>query len=94
VRQILSIAQTRDPWVKTKVTLIHQIYALLNGHGLKIKKEQLTAQKGLKNALETCDFSELERQTANLVQKEILALSARIKEFEKLLIQQAESLPG
>lgn len=93
-QQLLGIAQTRDQLVKTKVALINKVYGILNGHGLKIKKEQLTTQKGFDKAIAFEGVSSIERSTIKIIKTELGSLRENIKELEKLMIEYAKDLPG
>jgi transposase len=93
-QQLLGIAQTRDQLVKTKVALLNKVYGILNGHGLKIKKEQLTTLKGFDKAVAFEGLSLLERSTIKIIKMELTSLRENIKELEKLMIEYAKDIPG
>jgi len=93
-RQLLGLAQTRDQFVKTKVALINRVYGILNGHGLKIKKAQLTTIKGFDKAVALEELSPLEKASIAIIRDELASLRKHIKELEKLLVEYAEHIPG
>jgi transposase len=93
-QQLLGIAQTRDQLVKTKVALINKVYGILNGHGLKIKKEQLTTQRGFEKAVAFEGLSPLEQSTIKIIKTELTSLRENIKELEKLMVEYAKDIPG
>jgi transposase len=93
-QQLLGIAQTKDQLVKTKVALLNKVYGILNGHGLKIKKEQLTTLKGFEKAVAFEGLSPLERLTIRIIKTELTSLRENIKELEKLMTEYAKDLPG
>ncbi|UCE06441.1 MAG: transposase, partial [bacterium] len=49
--QLHSLAGTRDKLVKQGTALINKMHNILNGHGIKYKKESLTTEKHLKKVL-------------------------------------------
>jgi transposase len=95
-QQLSSIAQSRDQLVKTKVALINKVYGILNTHGVKLKKTQLSSKKGLQKALDdySCKLSDLEIRTMKIIQNQIFSLLENIKEFEILMIEYSKKLPG
>ncbi|MDR0580561.1 MAG: IS110 family transposase [Holosporaceae bacterium] len=93
-QQLLGIAQTRDQLAKTKVALINKVYGILNGHGLKIKKEQLTSLKGFGKAVAFEGLSSFEQSTIKIIKIELASLCENINKFEKLMIEYARDIPG
>ena len=93
-QQLLGIAQTRDQLVKTRVALLNKVYGILNGHGLKIKKEQLTTIKGFEKAIAFEGLSTIEQATIKIIKTELASLRENIKELEKLMIEHAKGIPG
>ena len=47
--QLHSLAGTRDRLVKQRTALINKIHNVLNGHGIKFRKETLSTEKALKS---------------------------------------------
>ncbi|MDR0968679.1 MAG: IS110 family transposase [Holosporaceae bacterium] len=93
-RQLLEIARTREQLVKTRIALINKVYGILNGHGLKIKKEQLTTLKGFEKAVAFDKLGHLEQTTIRIIKTELISLKLNANELEKLLIGRAKDLPG
>ncbi|MDR1982747.1 MAG: IS110 family transposase [Holosporaceae bacterium] len=93
-QQLLGIAQTRDQLVKTRVALLNKVYGMLNGHGLKIKKEQLTSIKGFEKAIAFEGLSTIEQATIKIIKSELFSLRENIKELEKLMVEHAKGISG
>ena len=91
--QVLKIAQKRDQLVKTKIALLNKIYGILNGYGVKVKKEQLTTMKGFARAIKNEVLSDLERTSIEIIKSELISLRENIKKLEKLLESHAKNLP-
>lgn len=47
-QQVGSLAQTRDKFVKTRTYFMNKVHGILNTCGIKLKKESLSTEKGLK----------------------------------------------
>lgn len=91
--RVASLAQTRDKLVKLRTTLKNKINNLLAARGILIRKEGLSSEKGLAEAL-AAPVSELEHMELEILVGEIRHLNESIKKLEEVLKDQGPKLPG
>jgi len=91
--QINSLANTRDKLVKLRTALKNKIHNILSSHGILLKKESLSSEKGLQRILEQpvdpVAFVELE-----VIVSQIRGLNEGIKKLDKELEDRGSKLPG
>ena len=91
--QINSLANTRDKLVKLRTALKNKIHNILSSHGILLKKESLSSDKGLNRILEQpvdpTACVELE-----VIVSQIRSLNDGIKKLDKELEEKGKELPG
>ena len=92
-RQVASLVETRDRFIKLRTVLLNKIHGLLNAQGIKLKKESLGSRKGLQQALthKTEAISQLEME---IIVEQIKYLNDGIERLEKIIDAQAKQLKG
>ncbi len=90
--QLASLAQTRDMLVKSRTRVLNKIHGVFNRHGIKLKKEGLSARR--LRALEIGRFGEVEQVELTVLRDQALALSAAIRGLDKALAEAAAELEG
>jgi transposase len=91
--QLHSLAVTRDKLVKQRTALINKIHNVLNSHGLKIKKESLGSEKGLK-AIWAYDWDTIVKIELEVLVSQIRGLNENIKRLDKDITEHGEKLKG
>ena len=92
-QQVASLSQTRDKLVKSRTFFLNKIHGLLNGCGIKLKKETLGTEKGLAKALEYPVDVNTQFEIELLV-LQIKSLNESIKKADKKLIEIGSQLAG
>lgn len=91
--QINSLANTRDKLVKLRTALKNKIHNILSSHGILLKRESLSSDKGLNHILqqpvEPTAHVELE-----VIVGQIKSLNEGIKKLDKELEDKGKELPG
>lgn len=91
--QINSLANTRDKLVKLRTALKNKIHNILSSHGILLKKESLSSDKGLNHILEqpvdSTAYIELE-----VIVTQIRSLNEGIKRLDRELEDKGKELPG
>jgi len=91
--QLQSLAATRDQLVKQRTALINKIHNVLNGHGLKMKKESLSSAKGLAT-LWAYDWPAIVKVELQVLADQIRSLNDSIKHLDGELTDRGQKLPG
>lgn len=91
--QLHSLAGTRDKLVKQRTALINKIHNVLNGHGLKYKKESLSAEKHLKKVL-SFDWDAIVRVELEVLVEQIRSLNGSIKKLDEQMSEYGKNLKG
>lgn len=91
--QLHSLAGTRDKLVKQRTALINKIHNVLNGHGLKYKKESLTAEKHLKKVL-SFKWDVIVRVELEVLVEQIRSLTNSIKKLDEQMSEHGKHLKG
>ncbi len=81
--QLASLIATRDQLVKLRVSLLGKVHGMFVRHGLKVKKEVLTTQKGFKHHVTSHAWSPLEKIEIDIIQNQLNSLLEGIKKLEK-----------
>lgn len=91
--QLHSLAGTRDKLVKQRTALINKIHNVLNGHGMKYKKESLSAEKHLKKVL-SFDWDAIVRVELEVLAEQIRSLTKSIKKLDEQISEHGKNLKG
>ena len=91
--QLHSLAGTRDKLVKQRTSLINKIHNVLNNHGMKYKKETLSAEKHLKKLLSS-DWDAIVRVELEVLAEQIRSLTKSIKKLDEQMSEHGKNLKG
>ena len=91
--QINSLANTRDKLVKLRTALKNKIHNILSSHGILLKKEALSSEKGLQRILEQ-PVDPVAAVELEVIVTQIRSLNAGIKKLDKELEDKGSELPG
>lgn len=91
--QLSSVTQTRDKLVKLRTVLKNKINNVLSAHGINLKKESLSSEKGLQNVLGMKFDSIVEVELSVLVDQ-IRSLNESIAKLEQSIKDEGQKLPG
>lgn len=91
--QLHSLASTRDKLVKQRTALINKVHNILNGHGIKYKKEHLCTKKGL-DSIWSYEWDVIVQIELEVLSEQILSLSNSIKKLDIELKDKGEGLKG
>ena len=64
----------RDQMTKQRVQYINKAYAMFNGHGVKIKKTGLASNIGFELAMNSREWSKVERTTLQAIEVQLEAI--------------------
>lgn len=92
--QLASLIQTREQLVRLRVSLINKVHGLFNRHGIKIKKEKLTTQKGFEKSVKAHTWDALEQIEIDVITEQLESLRNSLKKLEKEITSFAENFPG
>jgi transposase len=91
--QLHSLAATRDKLVRQRTALINKIHNVLNSEGIKVKKETLGTEKGLK-AIFAYDWDEVVQIELEVLAEQIRHLKNSIKKLDEQISDKGKSLKG
>ncbi len=91
--QVKSLAQTRDKLVKLRTSLKNKINNILSAHGVNLKKESLSSEKGLKDVLGMM-FGPMVEVELKILVDQIRSLNNSIEELEKAINDSGSKLKG
>jgi len=91
--QINSLANTRDKLVKLRTALKNKIHNILSSHGILLKKEALSSEKGLTCILEQ-PVDPVASVELEVIVSQIRGLNEGIKKLDKELEDRGSQLPG
>jgi transposase len=91
--QIKSLANTRDKLVKLRTALKNKIHNILSSHGILLKKECLSSEKGLQKVLEQ-QVDSVAQVELDVIVTQIRSLNEGIKKLDKELEDKGSELPG
>lgn len=91
--ELASLAQTRDKLVKLRTTLKNKINNILSAHGVNLKKESLSTEKGLAEVLGMMLGDVVDVELRVLVEQ-IRSLNQNIAELERTMKEQGPKLSG
>lgn len=91
--QLHSLVQTRDKLVKLRTTLKNKINNILSAHGINMKKEALSSERGLRDVLGMPLGAVVDLELKVLVDQ-IHSLNNSVAELEKVIRSEGEKLRG
>jgi transposase len=91
--ELASLAQTRDKLVKLRTALKNKINNILSAHGINLKKEVLSTEKGLTDVLGMMLGDVVDVELRVLVEQ-IRSLNQSIAELETTMKKEGPKLPG
>lgn len=91
--QINSLANTRDKLVKLRTALKNKIHNILSSHGILLKKEALSSEKGLRRILDE-PVDPVASVELEVIVSQIRGLNEGIKKLDKELEDRGSELPG
>ncbi len=91
--QLASITQTRDKLVKLRTALKNKINNIVSAHGINLKKEELSSEKGLKKVLGMM-FDPLVELEVEVLVNQIRSLNESICGLEKAIKEEGSKLDG
>ena len=90
--QINSLANTRDKLVKLRTALKNKIHNILSSHGILLKRESLSSDKGLNHILEQ-PVDPTAHVELEVIVGQIRSLNEGIKKLDKELEDKGKELP-
>jgi len=91
--QVKSLAQSRDKLVKHRTSLKNKINNICSAHGVNLKKEALSGEKGLLEVLEL-RFDPMVNLEIRVLADQVRSLNQSIKELEEAIKDAGGKLPG
>jgi transposase len=91
--QVKSLAQSRDKLVKLRTSLKNKINNICSAHGVNLKKEALSGEKGLREVLEL-RFDPMVNLEIRVLVDQVRSLNQSIKELEEAIKDAGGKLPG
>lgn len=92
--QLASLISTRDQLVKLRVSLIGKVHGLFVRHGMKIKREVLTSQKGFARHVGSHSWSALEKVELQVIESHLASIRENVKQLDVEITAFAKTLPG
>lgn len=92
-QQVGSLSQTRDKFVKSRTYFMNKVHGILNACGVKLKKESLSTEKGLKKVL-LHQLDEVSKFEIEVLVQQIRSLNDSIKQLDEKLIEVGSQLEG
>ena len=91
--QVKSLCQSRDKLVKLRTSLKNKINNICSAHGINLKKEYLSSEKGLDTILEI-PFDPMVKIEVRVLVEQIRSLNRSVKELEEAIKESGDKLPG
>ena len=91
--QMASITQTRDKLVKLRTILKNKINNILSAHGVNLKREALSSEKGLRNVL-SLSFDPLVKTELQVLVAQIRSLNDSIAQLEATIHEEGPKQEG
>jgi transposase len=91
--QMASITQTRDKLVKLRTTLKNKINNILSAHGIELKREELSSEKGLRRVL-SFGWDPLVSTELKVLVTQIRHLNESIAELETTIHEEGPKQEG
>jgi len=92
-REVGSLVDSRDKLVKLRTVLLNKIHGLLNGEGIKLKKESLGSKKGLARA-KSLATSSLVKIEIEILVNQVESVNENVKKFEAIIEMEAAKMEG
>ncbi|RMG83588.1 MAG: IS110 family transposase [Chloroflexi bacterium] len=92
--QIKSLAHTRNKLVQLRTALKNKIHGIMTFHGILLKREALSSDKGLDRALSAAGLSASARFEVEILVEQIRSLNASIKKIDAELEDRGRKLKG
>lgn len=92
--QLKSLAQTRNKLVQLRTALKNKIHGILNFHGIALKKEVMSSEKGLQRVLSVDGLTESARFEVEILVEQIRSLNGSIKKIDDELEKRGKELKG
>ena len=81
--ELASAIGIRDQMMKQKVQYVNKAYTMFNGHGAKIKKNGLASKVGFERAVNSREWSKVERATLQAMAIQLEAIRRSLKMLER-----------
>ena len=91
--QLASITQTRDKLVKLRTALKNKINNIVSAHGINLKKEELSSEKGLEKVMGMM-FDPLVDLEVEVLVNQIRSVNKSISKLEKAIKEEGSKLKG
>lgn len=91
--QMASITQTRDKLVKLRTTLKNKINNIVSAHGIELKREELSSEKGLRRVL-SFSFDPLVKAELQVLVTQIRSLNESIAQLEATIHNEGPKQDG
>ena len=91
--ELSSLAQTRDKLVKLRTALKNKVHNILSSHGIIIKRESMSSEKGLKSVLHQ-PVTEIAKVELKVIVSQIRSLNDGIKALGDELSEKGKELNG
>lgn len=91
--EIASLSQTRDKLVKLRTTLKNKINNIMASHGICLKKESLSSEKGLKRVL-TMQTGTNSKVELEVIVEQIRSLNEGILKLDKQITTEGKNFSG
>ena len=91
--QMASLTQTRDKLVKLRTTLKNKINNILSAHGIELKREELSSEKGLQKVL-SFPWDTLVAAELQVLVDQIRSLNESIKKLESTIHEEGPKQEG
>ena len=91
--QLASLTQTRDTLVKQRTALKNKVNCILSAHGVNLKREALSSDKGLQRVL-GIDLDPLVSIELRVIVEQIRALNRSVADLEGTIKSEGPKLPG
>lgn len=92
--QVKSLAHTRNKLVQLRTALKNKIHGIMTFHGILLKREALSSDKGLDRALSADGLSVSARFEVEILVEQIRSLNASIKKIDAELEDRGRRLKG
>ena len=91
--QLASITQSRDKLVKLRTALKNKVNNIVSAHGINLKKEELSSEKGLQRVLGMM-FDPLVDLEIEVLVNQVRSLNKSISELEQVIKAEGSKLKG
>ena len=92
--ELAGIIATRHELVTLRVSLLNQVHAMFNDHGIKITKESLTRKVGFERAVNSHKWSELEQERLEVIATHLDFIRKSDRRLQVKIAAVAKTLPG